>query len=135
MAEDLARSCDIRTDVYFAELNWDVLASLAAQHLERKYTAVPRHPVVRRDLALVVAQDVPAGDMLEAIHRAGAPLLRQAHVFDKFEGGPVGEKKKSLAFSLLLGANRTLTDAEIGACTSGILKELESRFGARLRQA
>lgn len=135
VAPKLAEARDIRSGTYFAELNWDVLASLAARHLERSYTAVARHPAVRRDIALVVARDVPAGEMLETIRRAGSPLLVRADIFDRFEGGPVGSQKKSLAFSLLLGADRTLTDAEINACTDGIVKELEARFGARLRQA
>ena len=126
---------DIRTAVYFAELDWDALTSLASPHQTREYMAVPRHPEVMRDIALVVPRGVTAGAMLKSIGQAGAPLLQQAEIFDLYEGEHIGRDHKSIAFSLRLGADRTLTDAEVRACIGAILDALERNWGARLRQA
>ena len=95
---------------------------------------VPRFPPVRRDLAFVVASDVPAGDVRAGIEEAGAPLVDRCVLFDVFEGGSLPEGTKSLAFSIDLRApDRTLTDEEAAATVERIVDALARDFGARLR--
>jgi phenylalanyl-tRNA synthetase beta chain len=71
--------------------------------------------------------------MLEAIRRAGQPLLQDVTVFDVYEGENVGAKQKSVAFGLSLGADRTLRDKDVDKTVSKVLKALESDFNAKLR--
>ncbi|GHO94089.1 phenylalanine--tRNA ligase beta subunit [Reticulibacter mediterranei] len=118
-------------------------AYLAEIDLERLYAAAPartayqplsRHQELTRDLALVVAQDVPAQDIHDAILRNGGELLRSATLFDVYTGEPIPSGKKSLTYSLVYQSQeRTLTDAEANALQEQIIQALNKDFGAVLR--
>ncbi|MCM0639221.1 phenylalanine--tRNA ligase subunit beta [Cellulomonas wangsupingiae] len=118
----------------------DLTALLAAAPAE-PVTAVPvsTFPVAKEDVALVVADDVPASDVLAAV-RAGAvqspagDVLEDVHLFDVYTGDQVGTGRKSLAFALRLrAADRTLTAAETAAVREAVVAEAHARVGATLR--
>ena len=91
-------------------------------------------PAVRQDLAVVVADDVPAAAVLEEIRAAAGPMLRSAEVFDVYRGEQVGEGRASLAIRLVFQVpDRTLTEDEVSARRKKIVKALENRLGAELR--
>jgi phenylalanyl-tRNA synthetase beta chain len=97
-------------------------------------TAIPNMPPVLEDLAVVVAEEVPAGQVMEVVRTAGQPLLREVRLFDVYRGAQVGEGKKSLAISLTYQAEeRTLTDAEVARVREGIIHALEEGLAARIR--
>jgi len=111
------------------------VASLAARaNAAFSYRDLPRFPPVRRDLAFVVGEDLPAGAVTEALLRAGGELLQDAVLFDVFTGPPIPAGKKSLAFSVDFRApDRTLTDAEADVAVRAIVARLARDFGAELR--
>ena len=119
--------------VYTAELNWTEVVRLAAPYLDSTYRPVERHPVVDRDIALVVGREEPAGAILETIRRTGGRLLQHVRLFDLYEGEHVDPDKKSVAFALRFGANRTLTDREVNKRMTRIVHALEKEHGASLR--
>ena len=133
LSDAMADAYDLKAPAFFAELNWSVLARLAAPHLLQTYTPVSRFPVVDRDLAVVVRRDEAVGPMLATIRQAGAPLLREADVFDLYEGEHIEEGRKSIAFALRFGAERTLTDEEVNDAVAAILRRLQAAHGAILR--
>ncbi len=95
---------------------------------------VPRFPPVRRDLAFVVPEDVPAGDLGAALVNAGGDLLWGSSLFDVFRGGSLPPGTKSLAFAVDFRApDRTLTDEEAQRAVDAIVAALASGFGAVLR--
>jgi len=97
-------------------------------------TAIPGVPPVLEDVALIVAEEVPAGRVMDVMHTAGGPLLREVRLFDVYRGAQAGEGKKSLAFSLTYQAeDRTLTDGEVAQLRLGIIRALEQQLGARIR--
>ena len=75
---------------------------------------VTSFPALRQDIAVVVSDEVAAGDVVVAAARAaGGPLLSRVEVFDVYRGDQVGAGKVSLALHLVFQApDRTLTDAE-----------------------
>lgn len=90
-------------------------------------------PASARDLALVVDDGIPAADLVAAARRAGAPMVRDVHVFDRYVGEQVGEGRVSLALRLhLADPERTLTDEDIDATVGQVRAALEA-LGARLR--
>ncbi len=106
----------------------------AALPRSQRYAPFPRVPAVERDLAVVVAESRPAGEVAGTIREAAAPLLRELRLFDVYHGAPLAQGERSLAFRLTLQAEgRTLTDEEIDAAVARIVEALGSRLGARIR--
>jgi phenylalanyl-tRNA synthetase beta chain len=95
---------------------------------------VPTFPPVLEDLAFIVEEGVPAGEVEAQLRAAGGPLLSQVRLFDVFRGEQIGEGRKSLAYSLVYQAgDRTLTDEEIADLRGAIVARLENALGAKLR--
>ncbi|MGP4062528.1 phenylalanine--tRNA ligase subunit beta [Halobacillus sp. H74] len=101
---------------------------------EETFQAIPRHPSVSRDIALVVNEQVSAGTIEETIAEAGSPLVKDVQVFDVYQGEHLPEGKKSLAYSLLyLDPLRTLKDQEVEETHNRILSAVKERHEAELR--
>jgi phenylalanyl-tRNA synthetase beta chain len=111
------------------------LAALeACRRVEVHYTAIPRFPASTRDVALVVADDVAAGDVEAAVREAAGELAREVALFDRFVGGAIPAGHRSLAFHVVYRAeDRTLTDAEVDTRHAAAVAEVNRRFGATLR--
>ncbi len=98
-----------------------------------RYRPVSKFPAVIEDLAVVVSVDTTAGAVSAEIQ--GHPLVASVRAFDEYQGDPVPEGKKSLAFQVSYQApDRTLTDADVAKARERILARLQSRLGAELRQ-
>ncbi|WP_338777513.1 phenylalanine--tRNA ligase subunit beta [Metabacillus sp. FJAT-52054] len=120
------------SETYVFEL---MLEDLMEQEIgEIQYTVIPRYPSITRDIALVVDKEVAAGEMLSVIKAAGGTLLKEAVIFDLYEGDRMEEGKKSVAFSILyLDPERTLTDEEVTKAHEKVLNAVSEKFGAALR--
>ena len=101
-----------------------------------QYLSISCFPVATQDVALVVADDVPAADV-EAVLREGAgELLESVRLFDVFTGEQLGEGRKSLAYALRFRApDRTLTVEEASAARDAAVALAAERTGAVLRGA
>jgi len=96
---------------------------------------VSKLPMVRRDLAVVVDETLPADDVLRALEAARPARVDAIRLFDVYRGPGVVLGKKSLAILVLMqDTERTLTDAEIDATVAEMLRILADRFAATLRQ-
>jgi phenylalanyl-tRNA synthetase beta chain len=88
----------------------------------------PRYPAVERDLAIVVPEPTPAGDVMETVGAAAGPLLAGQRLFDIYRGSPLAVGDKSLAVRLeFRAADRTLTEDEIEAVVAVILGSIGQR--------
>jgi phenylalanyl-tRNA synthetase beta chain len=114
------------------ELDFGALATAA--ELVPRYEDLTSFPAVRQDLAVVVADAVPAARVLDVIRGAGGALLRNAEVFDVYRGEQVGEGRASLAVRLeFRAADRTLTDEEVAQRREKIVAALREQVGGELR--
>ncbi|HEY1326575.1 MAG TPA: phenylalanine--tRNA ligase subunit beta [Casimicrobiaceae bacterium] len=96
---------------------------------------VSRLPVVRRDLAVVLDDALPAQAVHDALVGAGVPYVEAIQPFDVYRGTGLPPGKKSLAILVLIrDTERTLTDTEIEGVVGALRRVLEDRFGAELRQ-
>ncbi len=110
----------------------DVEAALGALPERVKALAPSRFPVVMQDLAFVVDRPVPARKVQQLIESNS--LVAEARLFDTYEGPPLPEGKRSLAFAVHFQApDRTLTDAEVADARRRIERRLERELGAELR--
>ncbi len=86
-----------------------------------------------RDFAFLVADTVPAGDLVRAVKGADKALINDAQVFDVYTGAGVGEGRKSVAVEVTLQpTDKTLTDPEIEAVAAKIVAAA-GKLGATLR--
>ena len=97
-------------------------------------TPMSAFPAAAVDVALVVADDVPAGEVTAALRVGAGALLEDLRLFDVYTGAQVGAGHKSLAFSLRLRApDRTLTAEEVAAVREAAVAAAAERCGATLR--
>jgi phenylalanyl-tRNA synthetase beta chain len=98
------------------------------------YVPFAEYPPVREDLAVLVADSVSAGEVLEVVRAAGGEQLASAEVFDVYRGAQVGEGRVSLALHLQFrAADRTLTDEDVSVAREAIARALRERLGGELR--
>ncbi len=108
----------------------------------RKLTAfqdISKFPAVTRDLALVVADEIPAQTVLDAIQQFCGENSTTAYVtnvilFDEYRGKGLENKEKSLAFRVLMqDTSKTLSDQEIDSAVGSIIEAMRAKVGAKLR--
>ena len=117
--------------VAFATIDLAVLQSAIPP--VRRSTALPKVPAVERDLAIVVADGVAAGEVEAIAREAAGPILTTLHLFDRYRGAPLAAGETSLAYRLRLQGGETLTDAEVDTVLARIVEALRQRLGARPR--
>jgi phenylalanyl-tRNA synthetase beta chain len=118
----------------YAELSVDALIRIAKSKGPSAVEALPRFPKVLRDLAIVVPTDVRAADVATSIDEAAGGLAEDVALFDVYEGKPVPEGHKSLAFRIAYrDREATLTDARVESVHAAVLASAEKRFAARVR--
>lgn len=129
---EVAAAFDLSGRVALGELELDVLERNASNAV--RINDVPRFPPVRRDLAFTLPAAAPAGAVRDAIAEASGSLLDGLLLFDVFEGPPLPDGTKSLAFSLDFRAlDRTLTDEEADAAVAAIAARIRDGFRGELR--
>ncbi|MFO8005528.1 MAG: phenylalanine--tRNA ligase subunit beta, partial [Thioalkalivibrio sp.] len=109
-------------------------AAVIATENVMQFRGLSAFPCIRRDLALVVKEDVPAGEILAAIAQLDLPLLQETRLFDVYRGKGLGENDKSIALGLILRAfDRTLDEKDVNSVTKAVVDQLEALFGAKPR--
>ena len=119
-----------RTSV--AELDLDAL--LARAVTVPRAPGLSAYPVAKEDVALVVADDLPAAELAATLREGAGPLCESVRLFDVYTGEQVEEGHKSLAFALRFRApDRTLTERETGSSRDAAVALAEQRHGAQQR--
>jgi len=114
------------------ELDLDELFALVPERIV--YRDVITFPPLRQDLAFVVAEAVPAGELIAAAREAAGADLREARFLSDYRGDQIAAGKKSVAFSVAFQSpERTLSDDDAARLRAAIVAELGTRFGAELR--
>jgi phenylalanyl-tRNA synthetase beta chain len=118
-----------------APLLFELDYGLITQKKLPNYKEFSRVPAVRRDLAIVVDEGVPAAAVRTVITAAAGNLLRDLVIFDIYRGKGVDSGRKSVALGLILQeSSRTLTDKDLDAVIARVLAQLEQELGATLRE-
>ncbi|MEM1263634.1 MAG: phenylalanine--tRNA ligase subunit beta [Pseudomonadota bacterium] len=126
----VANKLDLDHGSYFFEL----AAALVSKVPLPESTPVSRYPSVRRDIAILVGEDVAAATVMAIIRRAIPARLRHVVLFDVYRGKGVEPGLKSLAFGLILQeTSRTLIDEEADSAVRAATDALSDQLGATLR--
>ena len=126
----IAKSFDLNKDVILFELD----AALAFASNVPKSTAVSKFPAIRRDIALVVDENIAAGDLVKVAASAAPDLIRNVTIFDVYQGPGIEAGRKSIALGLILQeTSRTLTDEDADSVMDTAVRNLKREFAAELR--
>ncbi len=118
------------TTTWVAELD----QTAVLQSYVSNFTELSRFPSIRRDIALLISDNINVRDIQQLIEKTGGELLDSTWLFDVYTGQGVEEGKRSLAFALLWQhPSRTLEDAEIKSGMDNIIQVLENTYQATLR--
>ena len=133
VAPALCRSFGIKQQVVAAEINWPALFELVKRD-KVAFTELPRFPEVRRDLALLLDENVSYADLRAAAFKQARKLLKQVGLFDVYRGDkiPAGKKQYALSF-VIRDEERTLTDQDTERLMDRLLEMFKKDFGAVLR--
>lgn len=123
----LQQALDLPRPVYLVELDLDVLAERGTP----AHRGLSRYPWVRRDIAVELAAEVPAEQVLATVRAAGGRLVTDVRLFDVYAGDPLPAGRRSLALGVVMQhPERTLEDAETQATTDRIVEALVAELGA-----
>jgi phenylalanyl-tRNA synthetase beta chain len=131
---DLLKRFDCRQEVFFVDINWDLLRDMAAEKAV-VFRELPRQLAVYRDLAMVVDKGLPYEAVEKTIRNTRLDKLQEVKLFDIFTSEKLGRDKKSLAVSFtFLDEEKTLTDKEIDLMVGRIISALEKEVKAEIRK-
>jgi phenylalanyl-tRNA synthetase beta chain len=123
-----------RYELPLAPVFFEVEAAPLLEGAIPRFQGVSRMPVVRRDMAFLVADGVPVGDLLAAVRGRVPAFVREVEVFDQYRGKGVEPGKKSLALRIVMqDTDRTLTDSEVEGVVASIREQLDQQFQAKPR--
>lgn len=126
----LLKKLGLKSQAYVFEVE---LSAITHRHVPLA-ADISRFPANRRDLALVVDNQVAAGDILDLVRKVGGNQLVGLNLFDVYQGAGISDGKKSLALSLVLqDTHRTLEEKEIADTVARIVTALSDEFRASLR--
>jgi phenylalanyl-tRNA synthetase beta chain len=127
---NLEKQLGFDTQVFLFEMDQNLLLNKRIP----VFKSLSKYPSVRRDLALIVKEDVSASEIINCIKDSAEPALQDVIVFDIYRGKGVDEGSKSVALSLIMQDDtQTLTDSEIDAIVSRLLTLLNNEKNAKLR--
>ena len=129
----LARKFDVRQPVFAAEICWQTLLKLVSR-VKVKFQEMPKFPEVKRDLAVLIDENVAYADICRAAQKSVKKILKQVSLFDVYRGDKIPEGKKQYAINFVLqDPEKTLTDQEVEKAMSRLLATFQNQFGAVLR--
>ncbi len=130
---EVLKSFGIRQEVLFADFNWDMIITSAGKKTI-KVTELPKYPEVKRDLALLLDEEVDFIDLYNFAFKSERKLLKNVDLFDVYVGDKLPEGKKSYALSFILqDPEKTLTDKQIDKIMTRLQQGFAKEFGAELR--
>jgi len=130
----LGRRLDLRNAVLVAELNFDQL--LARRNPSRAFKPLPQFPSIRRDVAMVVPEDVTHEAVLAAVKQARPAHLETVELFDVFRGRNIPAGQKSMAYAFIYRhADRTLTDTEVNTAHDKLVACFRQTLQAQIRDS
>ena len=128
----IAKNIGLKKEVVVAELSLRQLLVMQKKQNVKLFEEFEKFPPLVRDLAFVINEKILYSDIRSEIINFNE-LIKKVELFDVFHGGKLGESNKSLAFHIIYQADRTLTTAEVDIVQEGLLKRMEEKFEAKIR--
>jgi phenylalanyl-tRNA synthetase beta chain len=125
---------DIKGAVAGFEVFLDSIPQPKKKSAAKTHLTLPPLQPVNRDFAFIVDAAVEAETLVKTIKAVDKTLVARVDVFDVYVGKGIEDGKKSVALSVMLQPlEKTLTDAELEAVASKIVKSVEEKTKGTLR--
>jgi phenylalanyl-tRNA synthetase beta chain len=128
---EVKENYDLKQDAYIFEISYEKLLAAVPESLQ---TAIlPKFPSVTRDITMIVAKDLEAGDIIKEFRGFKEKLFESVRISDLYEGENIPEGKKSLSFRLTYRSETTtLKDKKVNKVHGNISKHIIEKFNAEL---
>jgi phenylalanyl-tRNA synthetase beta chain len=125
---------DVKGDVFFASFDLELLLNENAKN-KISFRQLPKFPSVKRDLALLVDQQISFDAIEKIAQKESRNLLTEISLFDVYEGEKIEQGKKSCAVSFVFqNPEKTLTDEEVEQTMNRLIASFERELGASIRK-
>jgi phenylalanyl-tRNA synthetase beta chain len=132
VTDKILKKFGIKQPVYLAELDAEALLDLW-KPLAR-FEPLPVFPAAPRDLAIVVNQDVAAGDLVASISKKAGELAESVEIFDVYAGKQIEKGKKSVAVAISYRSpSKSLSGEEVDERQQSVVTMLKKEFNAEIR--
>jgi phenylalanyl-tRNA synthetase beta chain len=129
----ISKNFGLKNETVIAEMNFAEILALWSSCPLHKYQPIPKYPAGSRDLAFVVDSRMLYNDLEKEIKNFN-PLISRVELFDSYQGGKLGQDRKSLAFHVIYQAtDRTLRAEEIDVIQNSLIERLQEKFSAQIR--
>lgn len=133
VSEHVVRMMNVKSDVYYAEINWTYLMDLVKAK-KSVFKPVNKYPEVTRDLALLVDEHVRYADLEKTAFETEKKFLKSVDIFDVYQGKNLDSGKKSYALRFVLeNREETLKDEQIEKIMSALSKTFSEKHQATIR--
>jgi len=123
----------LKKEIVAGEINFLELYNIYVKKEVKKYQEAPQFPEVSRDLAFVVNDKILYNEIRQEMASFNK-LINNVELFDVYQGEKLGANKKNLAFHITYQAkDRTLTAEEVDKVQAKLIKRLEQKFRAQIR--
>ena len=123
---------NIEKRVNLAEINLDKLLKFKKDAIQ--YEVVSKYPIVERDIAFVIDENIESQDIIDTIISSGGEYIKYVQLFDRYDGEQIEDGKVSLAYSIGFQSNtETLKDNIVKEAFENIENELRSKYDIDLR--
>ncbi len=133
LSDDVLKDFNIKEDVFYCSIDWSFFIS----NIKRdnvKFKKLPKFPKVRRDLAIVINENVSFLELQTSAFKISENLLKEVIIFDIFRGKNIEKGKKSYALGFIFqDENKTLTDQLVDEIIKKIYHNFKDKFSAKLR--
>src|SRR5690606_25078499 len=120
-----------KQEVFYADFNRNNILNVVSSKI--KFTEISKYPVVKRDLALLIKNEISFSEIYKTVKMVDKNLISDVSLFDVYQGDKLPEGTKSYAISMKLqDKDKTLTDTQIDKIMSKIKNQLQSEVGAEL---
>jgi phenylalanyl-tRNA synthetase beta chain len=132
----ITKLLDITSSIFYGNIEWDKIIKILEAQNNIKVTELPKYPIVRRDLALLIDIDknITFEDIKNIASNVENKLLKNIVLFDIYQGDKIEQGKKSYAISFYFqDANKTLTDNQIEKIMTKLIDALSEKINAKIR--
>ena len=129
----ILKKFDLKNDIFFADFKWDAILGFIQNH-KISYQEISKYPEVKRDLALLLNDNVSFEEIYNLAFETEKTHLKEVNLFDVYTGEKLQKNKKSYAVSFTLKSdNATLTEQQIEKTMHKLQEKFKTTLGAELR--